>query len=99
MGRCEEVDTQITVNGDIPKHILAYWMGILIGQGIDFRVNPESPLYKVLREHRREQYREFEADGKIPDGDYDLPLELCYFVTHKGGNEDDIKVTLRPASR
>lgn len=86
-------DNIITIGRDAPMHLLTYWMGILRGMGIVHKLDPESPLYRILREAHTEKYRELLAAREIKD---ELPFEFGYRVYHEGGNADDISVKVTP---
>ena len=84
---------------NIPNHLMTYWIGVLIGMGIDYELSEDSTIYKVIREHRMEQYKQKEKNGEMPEGEVEFPFELCHFITHKGGNPEDSSITVRPVYR
>ena len=51
------MDNIITVSGDIPEHLLTYWIGVLVGMGYSYKIDRASPLYRTLRERKREGYQ------------------------------------------
>lgn len=55
------MDNILRVSPDIPTHLLAYWMGILVGFGIDYRLDPDCPLHRSLRERKRERQMHFKV--------------------------------------
>ena len=75
---------------DISSHLLTYCVGLLVGMGINYKIENSSPLYKMVKEYKRERYMELVEAGEIGDT---LPLELGY---HISGGGDDVKVTMSP---
>ncbi len=55
------MDNTISISPDIPTHLLAYWMGVLVGFGIDYRLDPDCPLHRSLRERKRERAMHFKV--------------------------------------
>lgn len=87
------MDNIITFQEGTPPHLLAYSVGVLVGLEIDYTIPRESKLHRIVQEERRERYLKAEANGEIGDT---LPDSLGYCLTIKGGNPDDIKVSLKP---
>lgn len=55
------MDTIITVSEDIPGYLLTYWVGVLVGMGYPYKIDRASPLYRTLRERKREGYQASQA--------------------------------------
>ena len=83
----------ITISEDVPEHLVTYWVGILIGMGIPYKVNPKSPMYRVLQEYERELYLEGkearEGKDKIPYNN------MGYRVIHESGDTGALSVEIR----
>ena len=73
--------------GDFPTHVIAYCVGVLNGLGIGYSIDNRSPLYRELKEYRREKYLKMESGI----GDM-LPIELGYHIEAS----EDCKVSMTP---
>lgn len=87
------IDTEISVDGDVPIHILTHWMGILVGLGIEYSVNKGSPLYKALRESVKERHKDFD-EGK---SEFAVRETIDGVTIFSGSKDDDTKVKVRLA--
>jgi len=77
---------------DIPDHLATYSVGVLVGMGIEYQIDPESSLYKKVKEYRREKYLDIVAKGVTGDT---LPAEVGYYISITGGDTDSIKASFR----
>ncbi len=74
----------ITITGDIPEHLATYWIGVLVGMGISYKIDPASPLYQSLKEYRKER----NVQQKIRE------INPNTYVSLSGLHKDSVKVTL-----
>lgn len=86
-------DNIFTISKDVPHHLLAYAVGVLRGMGVPYKIDPESPMYRILRESHTEKYIELLIAREIKD---ELPFELGYRVFHEAGDADSITVNVKP---
>ncbi len=87
------MDNIFKVSPEIPTHILAYWMGILVGYGVDYRINPDSPLHRSLRERKRE--RELDLNAGRGSLTVEKVRDDGVRVLTGRGNPDDVKLNIR----
>jgi len=57
------LDNTIIIPRGADSYLIAYGMGVLVGLGIDYRVNRGSQIYQALNERRRER-KLMMAEGK-----------------------------------
>ena len=79
--------------GDAPEHLITHCIGVLIGLGVDYRIDVESALHEMVKEYKRDYYLQLKEEGKLGD---EFPPELGYRIRIKGGDEESIKVNFRP---
>lgn len=86
----------ITISGDVPKHLehlITYWLGVLIGMGISYKIDSESPMYRTLLEKQRELYTigqlARERKDKIPYNN------MGYRIIHESGDSEAITVKIK----
>lgn len=82
----------ITLPEDIPYHKATFFFGVLVGMGIQYKLDPKSPLYHTLRERKHENYHRRRREKELDD-DPDFHGQ-DYRVTGSGGKEEDIKVSV-----
>ena len=87
------MDNIINLKTDPPDHLMTYAIGVLNGLGIEYSISQESPLYKTMKEHRRERYIKLAEAGEVGDT---LPMDLGYDIGIKGGDKESIKVSMTP---
>ena len=55
------MDNAINIKGE--RHLLAYCVGLLVGMGIEYRVNYDSELYTITKERQRERHLDIDKDN------------------------------------
>ena len=80
----------ITIADDIPIHKTSYYLGVLNGMGIRYKMDSSSPIYRTMREKKKERWQEAQDNKfKIPFDDEGARVLLS------GGKEEDIKLVIR----
>lgn len=85
------VDTEISVGDDVPMYRLTYWMGILVGLGIEYSVNKGSPLYIALKESIKERNQAFD-EGR---SEFEARETIDGITIFYGRKDNDTKVTVK----
>jgi len=76
---------------EIPDYKATFLIGVLVGMGIFYKIEVESPMYRTLRERKRERYHTLKEARENKRADFN---EKGYQVYISGENKDDIKVTV-----
>lgn len=84
------MDNVIVIPRGIESYKLCFGMGVLVGMGIDYRVNSGSQVAMALNERRRERTLELE-NGLVLESDTNGVKILS------SGNPNDCKVNVRVA--
>ncbi|KKK66270.1 hypothetical protein LCGC14_2965790 [marine sediment metagenome] len=86
------MDNVITVSKGIPNHILTYWIGVLVGMGYAYDIDPKCGLYKVLREHRIDRYREVQAWREYRKEHPDDPEAEYFLKEYEKGSVQVVRI-------
>ena len=72
---------------DAPDWKLAYMVGVLVGMGIEYTIEPGCPLYDTLAEFRRQEHKKIQAEKRkrLANGERN-------FTLISGTGKDDVKV-------
>lgn len=82
-------ENTITIDKDTPTHLVTYLMGVIMGMGISYKLDPNCPLYRML--HMRE--KRWYDDMKKQEGTR-APLHSGQKATVYTSGED-IKVDIK----
>ena len=90
------MENAIRISEESPVHLVAYWLGLLVGMGVSYKIDPECPLFRTMqgnRERMREELKLARASKNKPEFN-----SKNYRIIHRAGDSDSIKVSLRPAT-
>ena len=88
------LENRITIKEETPDHLVAYWLGVLVGLGVSYTITPESPLFRTMqgnRERMREELRIARINPNKPEFNKEN-----YRIIHEAGDSDSIKVSVSP---
>lgn len=88
------MDNIITISEDEPEHLVLAWLGVLVGMGYRYKIDPECPLFRTLDENRLRLQDELKEARKKPREPFN---EEGYRIILRGGDSDSIKVSVRPS--
>ncbi len=88
------MDNIITIRADAPEHLVLSWLGVLVGMGYRYKIDPESPMFRAMNENKlriQDELVAARASTNKPPFNQDGVR-----IIHRAGDSDSITVSVRP---